>query len=52
MEATKAVEAACKCHAKDGLDFIFEKRVDHWRKCITVEGSYFEKTYVNLANSE
>ncbi len=52
MEVTKAVELVCKRLPKDGLDFVFEKWVDRWRKCIAVEGSYFENAYVNLDDSE
>ncbi len=52
MEVTKAVEVVCKRLAKDGLDFIFEKWVDHWHKFITVKGSYFKKAHVNLDDSE
>lgn len=44
----KAEGAQCKQLAEDDLKFVFQKRQERWRKCVTIPGANFEKGHFDL----
>lgn len=44
----KAEGAQCKQLAEDDLKFVFQKRQERWRKCVTIQGGNFEKGHFDL----